>query len=217
VLLKVLLASILMVMLCIGLPLYLARRGAHSSLMGSGFDLAYVGCIGVGYMFIEIACIQRLLPFLGTPTHALTAVLLVLLLAGGVGSRAAANASARTIQWLLVCLLGYAALFGLFWSDVAQLSASASIGERALVAGICLAPLGFLMGVPLPSGLSAMRRRDAARVPWLWGVNGAASVLGSVGATLSSMHVGITALLASGIVLYVGAALLWRGVSRTAT
>jgi len=216
VLLKVLMAALVMVALCIVGPLWwMSRRGntgTDNTLTGS--DILYVGCLGLGYMFIELGCIQRLLPYLGTPTHALTAVLLVLLLAGGIGSRVVANAPAALIQRLLYALVGYAALLTASWQSVAAATAGLPIGARAVVAGIGLAPLGFLMGIPLPSGLSAVRARDAAKVPWLWGINGAASVLGSVLATLGSMHAGISALLISGVALYVGAALLWPQLSR---
>jgi hypothetical protein len=216
VLLKVLMAALVMVVLCIAGPLWwMSRRGsgdvAHPMHRS---DVLYVSCLGLGYMFIELGCIQRLLPYLGTPTHALTAVLLVLLLAGGIGSRAAANAGPALIQRLLYALVAYAALLTATWQSVAAATAALPIGARAVVAGIGLAPLGLLMGIPLPSGLAALRARDAATLPWLWGINGAASVLGSVLATLGSMHAGISALLIAGVALYVGAALLWPQLSR---
>jgi hypothetical protein len=214
VLLKVLVAAVFMVALCLIAPLWwMSRRARQRSASERRYELAYVCCLGVGYMFIELGCMQRLLSYLGSPTHSLTAVLLVLLLAGGAGSRAVANASASVVQRLLIVLVGYALLWTLGWNSIAAATVGLSIGTRAVLASTSLLPLGFLMGVALPSGLAVVRARDAERVPWLWGVNGAASVLGSVLATLGSMHAGITALLLAGVALYAVAAFAWRVVS----
>jgi hypothetical protein len=73
-----------------------------------------------------------------------------------------------------------------------------------------LLPLGLLLGMPLPSGLARARARDPHRIPWLWGVNSVTSVLGSIIATMVSMHWGISLSLALGLVGYVGATALWR-------
>ena len=68
----------------------------------------------------------------------------------------------------------------------------------ALLAGwtaVLLAPLGLALGAPFPAGLSAVSERAGTRIPWLWAVNSATSVLGSVLATLVSIHLGIAATL----------------------
>jgi hypothetical protein len=213
VLLKVLVAAVIMVGLCIVAPLFWMARGQQSALRRHAAVLAYVGCLGLGYMFVELGSIQRLMGYLGTPTHALTAVLLVLLLAGGAGSRAFAGASPRAVRRALFGLVAYAVLLLLTWRSIAGFTAGLGISARAGIAAASLLPLGFLMGVPLPSGLAAVRGSDTGLLPWLWGVNGAASVLGSVLATLGSMHAGISALLLAGIALYLLAAFLWPRVA----
>jgi hypothetical protein len=214
VLLKVLLAAMFMVALCLIAPLWwMSRHARERSPRERRYELVYISLLGVGFMFIELGCVQRLMSYLGSPTHSLTAVLLVLLLAGGAGSRFAAGATPVTVMRLLLALVGYALVWTLGWTSVAEASAALPIIGRALLAAVSLVPLGFLMGVALPSGLAIVRARDAQRVSWLWGVNGAASVLGSVLATLGSMHAGITALLLVGALVYLGAAVVWRGLT----
>jgi spermidine synthase len=213
VLLKILLASFLMVAVCIGGPLvFIARRDARErrAISTTNSDLWYVGCLGLGYMFIELGCIQRLNLYLGTPTYALTAVLLVLLLSGGAGSRSAGKRDRSTIFGFLAMLVGYAVVWVVAWPHIATATVGLPIGGRAVIAGGSMIPLGFLMGIPLPSGLTVVQARDRERVAWLWGVNGATSVFGSVLATLASMHAGIAWVLVTGILLYAAAALLWR-------
>ncbi|HVW26206.1 MAG TPA: hypothetical protein VHC69_12605 [Polyangiaceae bacterium] len=216
VLLKVLLAAIVMVGCCIFAPLAWMRREKGADDGGhrvARWDLAFVACLGLGYMFVEIALIQRFLPYLGTPTNALTAVLLVLLLSGGIGARAFGAATSGAKQRLFVALVLYAAVLAVVFPSVARATVGLPLAARGVIVALSVAPLGGMMGVPLPSCLAAVRAEDARRIPWLWGVNGAASVLGSVLATLGSMHAGVTALLTAGVVLYALVALIWPKLS----
>ena len=212
ILLKVLVASLLMTLLCIGAPLLFDIVTRPVSHRRAGVDVAYVCTLGFGYMFIELGTIQRVTPYLGSPTYALTSVLLVLLLSGALGS-AFASRRKSSMPRLFSALLGYATVLLLAWPFIADVTAGFTLGARACVAAVLLTPLGFLMGTPFPSGLAAVRERNADRIPWLWGVNGATSVLGSVLSTVGSMHFGIRILLVAGIVSYVFAAGLWRKVA----
>jgi hypothetical protein len=56
--------------------------------------------------------------------------------------------------------------------------------------------------VAFPTGIRAVGERAPTRVPWLWSVNSSTSVLGSVLATLVSLHVGIEATLLCGAGVY---------------
>jgi len=79
-------------------------------------------------------------------------------------------------------------------------------GNIALVA-----PLAFLMGMPFPIGLKRLSTRDAVAIPWAWGINGTASVLSSMCATLIAVHFGISAVVVSAALLYAiaGWSVLW--------
>jgi len=66
-------------------------------------------------------------------------------------------------------------------------------------------PVGVLMGVLLPTGVRAAGNLGQDMVAWAWGVNGAASVVGSVAAMFLSMNLGFTAALAVGILVYLAA------------
>jgi hypothetical protein len=165
-------------------------------------------------MFLELGYIQRLLGYLGQPTYTLTAVLAVLLVGGGVGSRLSRRLPAGAVSRVLLALLGYAALLAVAWPTLADATMALPAPARAAVAGAALLPLGLMLGVPLPSGLSRVSARHDERIAWLWGVNSATSVLGSVLSTVVSMHFGITVSLLTGMALYAGAAVLWPRVAR---
>jgi hypothetical protein len=64
-----------------------------------------------------------------------------------------------------------------------------------------LLPMGFFMGLPFPLGLRAAEPNPSL-VPWLWGINGAASVLCAVLAMVVALGAGISASFWSGVLCY---------------
>src|SRR5438309_3212404 len=82
VLLLVLVISVVAVLAFLVLPL--ALRGG--SRRHSPLPLLYFVAVGLGYILVEIAFIQRFVLFLGHPTYALTVVIFLLMLSSGAGS-----------------------------------------------------------------------------------------------------------------------------------
>ncbi len=76
---------------------------------------------------------------------------------------------------------------------------------KVIASVVLIAPLGFVMGRPFPLGLRVVHDRASALVPWVWGVNGAASVMASVVATILAITYGYTLALATGLVFYASA------------
>lgn len=191
------LAAGLLLLLLAGIPFAVARRRLAGDLRRRGRLLAVAVALGLGFMCLELALVQRLGPYLGRPAWALALVLGGLLLAAGLGSRllagpgAPARASRLRYAPLVLVLLGGAAA----WLLPPLLSATLRFGDagRLVVAAAVTLPAGFAAGIPFPL---LLRRADAeapAAVPWLWAVNGAAGVFGSILATVVSIHVGIRA------------------------
>jgi hypothetical protein len=168
--------------------------------------------IGAGFMFIEIAFLQRLSVFLGHPVYALSIVLFSLILFTGAGSYAS--------QWLNLGLGRRLAAYGpiaaavlvALWLVLTRLTAALE-GEgllvRAAVALSVLAPAGLVMGQAFPAGMARFGSSpDAA--PWLWAVNGAAGVAASTMAVAVSIALGTTATALAGGLLYAALALTIR-------
>jgi len=87
------------------------------------------------------------------------------------------------------------------------------------VSGVLLIPLGFVMGMPFPTGLRALAALPAPEFPagqgasdnaveWAWAMNAAASVLGSVLAMVIAIQFGLTVTLACGAAAYLLALVL---------
>ena len=75
------------------------------------------------------------------------------------------------------------------------------IAKMAITA-LAIAPAAFLMGMPFPAGLRRLELHHAPSVRWAWSLNAAASVLGSAGAIVLAIYLGLRATLLIGGVLY---------------
>jgi spermidine synthase len=215
VLILVLVISLAAVLVFLILPLAL-QGGRHSPL-----PLLYFVAIGLGYILVEIAFIQRFVLFLGHPTYALTVVIFLLMLSSGAGSLFSRRWLPRTdMAWMPITLVIAALLLDVFllpnW-----LEAWVGFGlySRMGVSALLLAPLGFVMGMPFPTGLRALVTGPIVDIPsaataednaveWAWAMNAAASVLGSVLAMVIAIQFGLTVTLACGVVAYLLALLL---------
>jgi hypothetical protein len=153
--------------------------------------LVYFALIGFGFLLAEIPLIQRFILFLGYPAYAMSAVLFTLLLFSGLGSQFSARLPLCVALGLLALLLvlGPPALPLVF-----QQALGAPTWARLGLTTLLLAPLGFLMGVPFPGGIRWMLGKPgrAALVPWIWAINGAASVVAAVLAALLALSFGFS-------------------------
>jgi len=191
--------------------------------------LLYFVAIGLGYIMVEIAFIQRFVLFLGHPTYALTVVIFLLLLSSGAGSLASRRWLPNTGRgWLPLTLI---VLTLLSYVLVLPAILSALVGLpfffKLLVSGFLLAPPGFIMGMPFPTGLRALTgppvgtplltpaSQNENAVEWAWAMNAASSVLGSVMAIIIAIHLGLNLTLAAGALAYVLALPLSRTLEST--
>ena len=201
-----LIISIIAVLAFLILPLALHRHRQHAPKTGI-VALLYFIAVGFGFILVEITLIQRFVLFLGHPTYALTVVVFLLLLSSGIGSVAARRRISSGSK--ILPLLGI--ISSLIAIDVALLPwlLSAAIGLpfviKLLLSGIVLAPLGFLMGMPFPTGLRLVKT-----VEWAWALNAAASVLGSVMSMIIAIHFGLTVTLLCAAAAYLLAGLCSR-------
>ena len=186
-----------------------------------GASAAYFFALGLAFLFVEIAFIQKFTLYLGHPIYAVSVVLTGFLVFAGLGAGASAGLDRRlrAVSAIDVAVLGIAAValtylvaLPAIFAALAHLSAA---GRVALALAL-IAPLGFCMGMPFPLGLTRVARLDPALVPWAWGLNGCASVVSAAAATLLAMHLGFSATVAIAVALYGLAALAFRAPASAA-
>jgi hypothetical protein len=85
-LLGTLLQSLIFGALIILIPLIGKRKKLFKKRRGTFGVILYFACLGLGYMFVEIFLMQRLLFFLADPIYSVTIVLAAMLVISGLGS-----------------------------------------------------------------------------------------------------------------------------------
>lgn len=172
--------------------------------------LLYFSSLGLAFLFIEIAFIQKFILILHHPLYAVTVVVSTFLLSAGIGSHFSKKLSDRNkriwiavpITAILLLSAAYILEFQFITGFLLQRSElSKIVGSIGLIA-----PLGFFMGMPFPMGMASLGRNIPALIPWAWGINGCASVVSAILATLIATEFGFTVLVFSALWLYALAA-----------
>ncbi|MGH9602094.1 MAG: hypothetical protein ACRD24_06860 [Terriglobales bacterium] len=214
VLVMLLAISTLAVLLFLVVPLAL-HRGARGQ---SAWRLLYFVAIGLGYILVEIAFVQRFVLFLGHPTYALTVVVFLMLLGSGAGSVTARRWLADPLRVRVALAVVVAATLLYLWLLPRMLTALVGLpfAVKLLLSATVLLPLGFVMGMPFPTGLRVLAGSGERTIEWAFAMNAGASVLGSVLAVTIAIHYGLGGTLAAGAAAYLVAALAtssWRPVA----
>lgn len=166
----------------------------------------YFACLGVGFMLVEIALIQKLVLYLGYPVLTLSVILFALLLGGGLGSLTSQRWPTCRAGRVAALAGGGIVVYGLLLQFIQQPVVAATLGAdirvRCLLTMLMLLPLGFGLGIPFPTGLRAVGEWAGRFVPWMWGVNGLMSVVGSVGAMVIAKFAGFHMTLVAGWIVY---------------
>ncbi|MGH9719330.1 MAG: hypothetical protein ACRD8O_03905 [Bryobacteraceae bacterium] len=178
-------------------PLLLGARLPRQR--GVRLFLLYFLAIGVGFILIEVALIQKFVLFLGHPIYALTVVVFSLLVSSGVGSyfsrRIAGRWGFSRIALPVVILV---ALLAAITSPLLTAGVGWPQPVKVLLSALLIAPAGFVMGIPFPTGLARLEELHKPSVRWAWSLNAAASVLGSVLSMVCAIYLGLTETLLAG-------------------
>ena len=175
--------------------------------------LWYFLAIGMGYILIEIALIQKCVLFLGHPTYALTVILFSMLVSSGVGSYYSGRVLGSNDRRLSAHLIVVAVLVGglsILLAPVMSGAVGLPLSIKILITICLISPAGVAMGMPFPTGLRRLERLSPRSVRWAWSLNAAASVLGSVSAITLAIYFGLrVTLLAGGAAYLFAAAAVW--------
>jgi hypothetical protein len=195
----------LVCVLTVILPLALSRRSGLRGMPYRWRGMAYFGCLGVGFMLIELGLIHRFTVLLGYPAYSFITVVTTLLLAGGIGSWLSGHPTIHGRRRVLCLALAAVAVaisaIALEPEHVHALRALPAAWRTACVAGL-IAPLGLAMGMCFPLGMDVLRRLHPGIVAWGWGVNGACGVFGCAATLVIALNFGLTACLLTGGACY---------------
>jgi predicted membrane-bound spermidine synthase len=192
----------------------LKRLADHRGVSAAKPLFVYFCSIGLGFMLIEIALMQRLNLFLGHPIYGLSVVLFSLLLSCGIGSYLTEFCKESTLRKAalgrLGMLLALLTLMGFGLQPLLHTSVGFQTWMRILISIAALFPAGLLMGAAFPLGMMLANRSNAQHLtPWFWGLNGAMSVVSSVLAVMLSVLISITAAFWTGTACYLLATVMF--------
>jgi spermidine synthase len=188
------------------------RRDSEERRPGLARVALYFLCLGLAFLAVEIAFIQRFTLFLAHPLYAVAVVLAGFLVFAGAGSAASARLRRSPISLAIAAVVVLAVTYTLALPPLFARAIALPQTAKVIVALAFLAPPAFFMGMPFPLGLARTARRDPAWIPWAWAVNGCASVVSAVAATLGAVHFGFRAVVLTAAALYALAALAIRRV-----
>lgn len=210
-LLTFLVATLILLMIAILLPVTRwAEVPVQWDLIALG-GIVYFVAIGLGFMLTEMAMMQQLSVFLGHPIYSLIVVLTGLTLSSGIGSLASerlrldSNTHGRAPAIISAAVIGGYSLLVL---PLIHNYAYLSLFYRIVLSLALVVPIGLALGFCFPVGLRWMTRINRAdSLPWMWALNGAASVVAGFLAIIISMEASITISVLTGAALYLGAAM----------
>jgi hypothetical protein len=166
--------------------------------------LVYFSGIGLGFMLVQMALLQRFSIYLGHPTHTLSITLFSMILFAGIGSYLSDRLGSRPRLERLLPLVtaGSLLLLLVLVQPVTVATIGSGLPARTAIVVALLAPISALLGCFFPAGMRLTDRISREATAWMWGVNGACGVLGSILAVAISIFIGIHANVLAAAALY---------------
>ena len=204
------------------LPLRFLRRArsgvpAAVSPWNMAGMLFYFGAIGVAFMLCEMSLLPKYILLLSHPIYSTAAVLGAVLIFAGWGSFTVRRVGSGYLWfavigvclWVLVQVFVEESLFA--WA------LRRPFAVRLVLTVAMVGTLSFFLGWPFPIGLRETSGRFSSLVPWAWGINACASVIGAVLGKMISMSVGLRMTMGLAAFLYFIAAVLFQFMVREKT
>ena len=169
------------------LPLIKIRFSSTKKL----WIVLYFSGIGLGYMFIEIVLIHRMILYFGNPVYSAAVVIGLLLLFSGLGSLTTGKKPIlnRFAKWIPLAIIILIIVLIPVTSHLLVKTIAQPMVLKIIIAAITIAPLAFIMGMPFPVGIQLIHK-NVASIPWAWAINSCLSVIGSIVALIIVIEAG---------------------------
>lgn len=170
--------------------------------------LYFIG-IGLAYIMIEVSLLQRFILFLEHPAYSASGVVACLLISSGLGSMFWGRISGvmrKRVFSLAFVVIGIGLLFQIILgSTLIHMVIHLPLVVKVLFVVLMIIPLGVVMGIPLPAGITFAGKSGSGTVAWCWALNGSASVVASSLAVTIAMSKGFIMVLIVSAFCYLAA------------
>ena len=188
----------------IALPALFGWRGLFARCPGKAGTLLYFACLGAGYIMVEVVLISHFILALSNATVSATVLITGMLVFSGCGSLAAErylDVARRVMPYIFVAIATLLIGYGLMIDRALDWVGSLPYGWRLPCCFLLILPPAFLMGMPMPLGMTWLARLGKEQMfLWAWGVNGCMSVIGAALVPILATSFGLSsALLLAGL------------------
>jgi len=177
ILITILIISSVLSVFFIFLPLFFRKAKFLVSKKEALRYILYFAFLGLGFMLIEISLIQRFSIFFGHPIYSIIIALFSILLFSGIGSFLTGKLNIKISRVISALILTGIILLVISFSFF---KIQGSLISKSFFSILFLAPLGLFMGMPFPSGINLLDKKDRQLIPWAFGINCITSTIGSV-------------------------------------
>lgn len=187
-------------MILVLFPLIFGWRTIFSNVPGKGRAILYFGCLGLGYIMVEVGLIANFILALSNATVSASVLITGMLVFSGLGSLVSERYLDRAKSVMPKVFLAIGALligYGFLIEHVLDLIGTLPYALRLVCCFILIFPPAFLMGFPMPTAMTSLARLGKDHMfLWAWGINGCFSVVGAALVPIISTSFGLTAVLA---------------------
>ena len=187
-------------------PVVFGWRTIFSRNPGKFGTMIYFLCLGLGYIIIEVGMISHFVLALSNATVSASVLITGMLVFSGLGSFASERflLTARTTMPKIFLAIFAILVFYAFFIDYAlDWIGALPYVLRVVLCLALLAPPAFLMGFPMPTGMTTLGRLGKDHMfLWAWGVNGCFSVIGAALVPIVATSFGLPAVVLMGAIAY---------------
>jgi hypothetical protein len=197
-------------------PVAFGWRAIFRHNPGKFRTIVYFGCLGLGYITVEVGLIAKFILALSNPTVSATVLITGMLLFSGLGSLNSERLLSRartTMPAIFAVIVALLIGYGFVLNRALDWIGTYPYSIRLLFCFVLIAPPAFLMGFPMPVAMTTLGRlgKDHMFV-WAWGINGCFSVVGAAAVPIIATAWGLSAVLEISGFAYFLAMLAFRGV-----
>jgi hypothetical protein len=188
---------------------YFKKGGLNNNYSPENFNkipplliLPYFALLGIGFMFVEISLIQKIILPLENPPYAAATVLTSILISSGIGSLLSHRVSCLRSPSVIIIISILIVFYSFFLPAIMDVISPYSIPVKIILVFFFLMPLGLLIGIPFPTGLKILSEKNKSLIPWAWAINGCFSVIAPILAIMLAMALGFKMVLWLGALTY---------------
>jgi predicted membrane-bound spermidine synthase len=187
-------------------PVVFGWRTIFSRNPGKFGTMVYFLCLGLGYIIVEVGMISHFVLALSNATVSASVLITGMLVFSGLGSFFSErffDRARRVMPRIFLAIFAILAFYAFAIDYALDWIGTLPYVLRIVMCLLLLLPPAFLMGFPMPTGMTTLGRLGKDHMYlWAWGVNGCFSVIGAALVPIVATSFGLPTVVLVGAVAY---------------